>query len=94
MTIAALSVSALSVPEAAATPTNQPIEAATALRQRPIRMPSTRPLITPIAAIQNGSSSTWAPLISIGITAMYRPSQRPGPTASAPPGPSGPLLIR
>jgi hypothetical protein len=33
-------------------------------------MPSTRPLIRPIAAIQNGSSSTWAPLIWIGITAM------------------------
>jgi hypothetical protein len=75
MTIAALSVSALRVPEAAATPTNQPIEAATTLRHHPIRMPSTRPLIRPIAAIQNGSSSTWAPLISIGITAMYRPSQ-------------------
>jgi hypothetical protein len=81
MTITALSVSVLSVPEAAAMPKHHPIDAATTMRQRARRIPSTRPLITPIAATQNGRRRTWAPLMFIGMTAIAAARD---PTAGGP----------
>ncbi len=70
ITSAALSSSVgPSVATVATAPNSHPIEAARALRQRPIRIPSTLPLTQPIAATQKGSRSRATPLSSIEMAA-------------------------